>query len=59
MGSNILNYVRIKGIHCRLHLIMGILISIIDIHTSVYIYAIPEAWDMRIGNERGWDIWRP
>ena len=25
---------------------MEILISIIDIHTSVYIYAIPEAYDM-------------
>ena len=40
-------------------LIMEILISIIEIHTSVYIYAIPEAWDMCIGSERGWGIWRP
>ena len=38
MGANILNYVKIKGCHCRLHLIMEILISIIEIHTSVYIY---------------------
>ena len=43
MGANILIYVRIKGNHCRLHLVMDILISIIEIHTSVYIYAIPEA----------------
>ena len=50
MGTNILNYVRIKGSHCRLNLIMEILISIIEIHTSVCIYAIPEAWDMRTGN---------
>ena len=27
-----------------------------EIHTSVYIilYAIPEAWDMCIGSEKGW-----
>ena len=43
MGANILNYMRIKGNHCGLHLIMEIMISIIEIHTSVYIYAIPEA----------------
>ena len=59
MGANILNYVRIKGNHCRLHLIMEILISIIEIHTSVYTYAISEAWDMCIGSERDWGIWRP
>ena len=53
MGANTLNYVRIKGNH--LHLIMEIMISIIEIHTSIYIYmyAIPEAWDMCIGSERG------
>ena len=51
---NLLNYVRIKGSHCRLHLIMEILISIIEIHTSVYIYALPEARDMCIGSEIGW-----
>ena len=59
MGANIWNYVRIKGNHCRLDLIMEILISITEIRKSVYIYALPEAWDMRIGNERGWGIWRP
>ena len=37
VGANILNHVRIKGNHCRLHLIMEILISIIEIHMSVYI----------------------
>ena len=34
---NILNYVRIKGNHCRWHLIMEILISIIEIHMSVHL----------------------
>ena len=34
---------------------MEILISI-EIHTSVYIYAIPEVWDMCIDSERGWGI---
>ena len=58
MGANILNYVRIKY-HCSLNLIVEILISIIEIHTSVYIYDISEAWDMCIGSERGWGIWRP
>ena len=63
VGANILNYVRRKGNHCKVHLIMHILISIIEIQMSVcniyilyyiilYIYAIPETWDMCIGNEK-------
>ena len=45
--------VRIKFTHCRLHFVMEILISFVEAHISVHIYAIPEAWDMSIGSERG------
>ena len=61
MGANILNYVRIKGNRCRLHLIIGDTnINYRDSHVCFYMpYIVPEAWNMCIGSERGWGIRRP